>query len=147
MEKKPITRRDFIRGATCAALGTAAGLSFAFGEEEKALPLVRAVLVRHKDAVDAKGAINSTVIQQMMDDAVTALFDVEKPIDAWKLIIIPDDVVGIKSNVSGPPSTPDEVEQALTKRIIEVGVSKENLDIMGTRNSISCICVALLDKC
>ena len=129
MEKKPITRRDFIRGATCAAVGTAAGLSFAFGEEEKALPLVKAVLIRHKDAVDAEGVVNPTVIQQMMDDAVTALFDVEKPIDAWKLMIKPDDVVGIKSNVAGPPSTPDELEQALAKRILEVGVSKENIDI------------------
>jgi len=131
MEKKTITRRDFIRGASCAALGTAMGVSFAFGETEKTATTakVRAVLIRHKDAVDAKGIVNPEIIQQMMDNAMTALFDVEKPIDAWKLIVKPDDIVGVKTNVAGPPSTPEELEQALAKRILEAGVSKENLDI------------------
>jgi hypothetical protein len=142
---KVITRRDFIRGASCAALGTVVGLPLACGQDslgekdsildkkkiEKAPPSVvtRAVLVRHSDAVDKAGAVNEAVIRQMMDDAVTALFDVETAADAWKLIIRPDDVVGIKSNVAGPPSTPEELELALADRILEVGVSEKNLDI------------------
>lgn len=128
-QDRAVTRRDFIKGAACAALGTAIGLSAGYADTKTPATLTKAVLIRSKDAVDSKGAINPKVIAQMMDDAMIALFDVKKPADAWKQIVKADDVVGIKSNVAGPPSTPKELEQVLVSSVSAVGVAKENIDV------------------
>ena len=80
---KNITRRDFLRGTTCATLALAMGL---FPEEEKIVGLPRktkVVLIRDPDVLDAKGRINAEVIQQMLDKAVSALFEKKDHAEAW----------------------------------------------------------------
>ena len=126
---KNITRRDFLRGTTCATLALAMGL---FPEEEKIVGLPRktkVVLIRDPDVLDAKGRINAEVIQQMLDKAVSALFDKKDPVEAWKLLVKPEDIVGIKSNVWRPLPTPEELEQAIKKRVMDAGVPEKNIEI------------------
>ncbi|MGB7060728.1 MAG: DUF362 domain-containing protein [Candidatus Zixiibacteriota bacterium] len=127
--KKTITRRDFLRGTTCATLALAMGL---FPEEEKIVGLPRktkVILIRDPDVLDAKGQINAEVIQQMLDKAVSALFDKKDPVEAWKLLVKPEDTVGIKSNVWSPLPTPEELEQAIKRRVMEAGVQEKNIEI------------------
>ncbi|UCB52722.1 MAG: DUF362 domain-containing protein [Candidatus Zixiibacteriota bacterium] len=127
--KRTITRRDFLRGTTFTTLALAMGL---FPEEEKIVgpaPKTKIVLIRDPDVMDAKGRINAKVIRRMLDDAVSALFDKEDPVEAWKLLVKPKDVVGIKSNVWTPLPTPEELEQAIKKRVMDAGVPEENVDI------------------
>ena len=127
--EKTITRRDFLRGASCAALALAMGM---FPEEEITVELpakTRVVLIRDPEVIDAKGRVNAKVIQRMLDEAVTTLFDKKDPIEAWKLLVKPEDVVGIKSNVWGPLPTPEELEQAIKKRVMNAGVPEKNIDI------------------
>lgn len=124
-----ITRRDFIRTTTYATLAVAMGL---FPEEKKKIELpkrTKVVLVRDPEAIDAKGRINAKVIQKMLDRAVTTLFDKKEPVEAWKLLVKPEDVVGIKSNIWYPLPTPKEAEQAIKKRIMDAGVPEKNIDI------------------
>jgi len=132
-----ITRRDFLRGTTFTTLALAMGM---FPEEEKIVAPVKktkVVLIRDQDVMDAKGRINGKVIQRMLDDAVAALFDKKDPVEAWKLLIRPEDVVGIKTNVWTPLPTPEELEQAIKKRVMDAGVPKKNVDITdrGVRES------------
>lgn len=127
--QKTITRRDFIRKATYATLAVAMGLS---PQEEKKLELAKktkVVLVRDPEAVDKKGRINPKVIQQMLDRSVTSLFDKKDPVESWKLLVKPEDVVGVKSNVWSPLPTPKEVEQVIKKRVMEVGVPEKKIGI------------------
>lgn len=126
---KTITRRDFIRDTTYAALGVAVGLPLVGQGKDDLAYKTRVVLVRDKDVINPKGRIDADVIQHMLDQAVAALFDKERPIESWKLLVKPSDVVGIKSNVWGPLPTPKEVEQAIKKRIVEAGVTEKNIDI------------------
>lgn len=124
-----ITRRDFLRGTTFATLALAIGL---LPEEEKIVApakKTKVVLIRDAEVMDAKGRINGKVIQRMLDDAVTALLDQKDPVEAWKLLVGPKDVVGIKSNVWTPLPTPEELEQAIKKRVMDAGVSEKNVDI------------------
>jgi hypothetical protein len=65
----------------------------------------------------------------MLDKAVNALFEVEKPIDAWRKIVNPDDIVGIKSNVWGPLPTPPSLEQAIKEGLMAAGVKEKNISI------------------
>ena len=124
-----ITRRDFIRGTTCATLALAMGIGLEAQEKGEPAKLTRVMLVRDAKVFHEKGYIDGDVIQKMLDDAVTALFDKKDPIEAWKTVINPKDVVGIKSNEWGPLPTPDALEQAIKGRIMDAGVAEKNISI------------------
>jgi len=124
-----ITRRDFVKGAGCAALGMAIGLPVLAQEVVPESTKSRVVLVRDKDAVASNGQINGEVIQHMLDQAVTALLDKKDPAECWKLLIKPNDIVGIKSNEWLYLPTTTQVEQAIKKRVLGAGVSEKNISI------------------
>ncbi len=126
---KAITRRDFLRGATYATLAAAIGLQIEEGKSAGPVKKTKVVLVRDSGAIDAEGRVDARVIERMLDQAMASLFDKKESSDAWKTIVDPKDVVGIKSNVWGPLPTPEEVEQVIKSRVMEVGVPERNIGI------------------
>ena len=127
--EKLITRRDFIRGTACATFAITMGIGVEGQEEEKPVKLTKVVLVRDENVFDKEGQMNADVIQKMLDDAVKALFDKKEIVEIWKTLVDPKDVVGIKSNVWGPLPTPDALEEALKKRVMDAGVPEKNISI------------------
>jgi len=125
--KTIITRRDFMRNSAFAVLGTAVGLSTfpLLSQEQKS----KVILIRHPEVLDENLKINETILQKMLDDAVTELFKQGNGIDAFKTFIKPSDVVGIKSNGWNYLPTPPELEQAIKKRVMDAGVKEENIGI------------------
>jgi hypothetical protein len=122
-----ITRRDFLRGTVYSALATSAGLPIE--KEVKAEGKVKVVLVRNEKAIDPQGRINREIVQQMLDQGVSKLLEEENPLGAWKSLIKPSDIVGIKSNSWSPLPTPGELEGAIEQRILDAGVPKRNISI------------------
>lgn len=120
---KVITRRDFIRGSTFAVLGAALRLP---GQEVKRS---KVILIRHKDALDENSVINGEVVQQMLDEAVMALLGKTDPVEAFRSVIKPGEVVGIKSNVWSYLPTPPELEKAIKRRLIDAGVKEDDISI------------------
>jgi hypothetical protein len=127
--KKAITRREFIKNTSIAAVG---GTLF-LGAPGKMFPgegkNSTVVLIRNKEVLDAKGKPRYEVVLEMLDQGITALTGKKDPVDAWKTIIKPSDIVGIKSNVWGYIPTTTQVEQALKKRVMDVGVSEAGIGI------------------
>lgn len=123
--KKNVTRRDFMRQSAFVVLGTAVGLSSLQPKEQKS----RVVLIRHAEALDEELAFNEKIIKQMLDEAVMTLFRQDDPLKAFKSIIKPEDIVGIKSNVWNYLPTPAELEKAIKQRVLDVGVKEENIAI------------------
>jgi len=136
MKEKNFTRRDFLKTGAIAAAASAfyvnSTMKF-FGMNESK---TRVVLLRNEDAVDVEGKVNTEIIQQMLDEAVKVLFNTKDTASAWKKIINPHDVVGIKTNVWNYLRTPSELENAIKNRVTEVGVSEDNISIndRGIRN-------------
>lgn len=138
MKRKIFTRRDFLR---VAAVSPMAGAFAAYRKQldrqdvgkqpasQDVAEKVRVVLIRDENALAGFKQPNEAVVQQMLDEAVTSLFDVNDTVQAWKKIVGPDDIVGIKSNVWRYLPTTSEVEGILKKRILETGVSEENFGI------------------
>ncbi len=129
MTPKPISRRKLLRDATLASIGGALYFNLpakSFTKNED--PKTRVVLIRHKDVIDDAGKINPGIMQQMIDDAVEALTGMSVE-DAWKTLVRPEDLVGIKSNVWKYLPTPPELERAVKKRVLEAGVKEENISI------------------
>jgi len=120
--KNIITRRDFIRGTTYAVLGAAVALP---AQTKKS----RVVLVRNRDAVDENYKLDAEIIQDMLDEAIMALLDRDDPVKAFESLIKPEEIVGIKSNVWSYLPTPPEVEQAIRRRLMDVGVDEKNIGI------------------
>jgi hypothetical protein len=109
--EKTITRRNFLQGAVLTTLGISIGL--------KANPIppkkTKVVLIRHKDVFkDSK--VDAEIIQKMLDEA-------------FKKLVTPSDIVGIKTNAQRMVPTPRELENAVQKRLIDAGVKKENIGI------------------
>lgn len=122
----PMTRRDFMRGAAAAVVGASA----VFGQDKvPPVPKTRVVLIRHPEALDASSAFNETVIQEMLDEAVVKLLDLNDPVAAFKELVKPEDVVGIKTNVWSFLPTPAPVEKAIKRRVLDAGVEEKNIGL------------------
>jgi len=129
-DKKAITRRQFIKDTSAAAIGSTLFLGAPanmFGSSSSTKTTV--VLVRNKDVLDANGSPRYPVLLEMLDTAVTTLTGKKDPVEAWKTLVTPSDIVGIKTNVWNPISTTSQVEQALKKRVMDAGVSETNIGI------------------
>lgn len=126
--KYVMTRRDFIRGTAFAVLGTAAAVG---SSQDSPLPAKtsRVILIRHSQALDENSQFNGQVIQGMIDEAVMKLLGQNDPVEAFRLVVKPEDIVGIKSNVWSYLPTPPQVEQAIKRRLLDAGVKEENIAI------------------
>lgn len=127
--KKVISRRKFIKQTSMAAIGS----SMIFGRSEygfaKSGKKSRVILIRNKDVLDKNGHPRFQIVLEMMDAAINKLTDKTDALEAWKTIIKPDDIVGIKSNVWTYIPTTHQVEQALKKRVMDAGVPDSNIGI------------------
>lgn len=129
MSPKNLTRREFIKTGTLAAAAGTFILNnpnslFAATEEKS-----RVVLIRNNNVLGDDGKINTEILQQMLDESMKVIFNTEDVAKAWKKIIKPDDIVGIKTNVWNYLRTPPELENAIKKRVMECGVTEENIGI------------------
>ena len=127
MEERVITRRDFLRGAAGTALDAAMGGGTA--EKAEAQPRAKVVLIRQAEVLGRHDKVQAEVVQSMLDEAVRTLLGESDILTAWKKLIQRSDVVGIKSNVWWNLPTPGELEGAIKRRVLEVGVPEKNISI------------------
>jgi hypothetical protein len=134
---KVISRRDFVKaGSGLAAVGLlGAGRPGAEAQEPTARS--RVVLIRRTNALDAAGAPDGAVLHEMLNDAVAALLGVDQPAAAWKQLIRPGDVVGIKSNAWHYLPTPAVLEEAIRAEVVAAGVTPADVavDDRGVRDN------------
>jgi len=135
---KMITRREFIRRTSLAAVGGAVFLTKpewaawnteAPAEAAQEAKKSKVVLIRNKDVLDERGRPVAAVVQEMLDTAVKELTGKPDAVASWKTLIKPNDIVGIKSNVWNYIPTTAEVENALKERVLDAGVKESNIAI------------------
>ena len=128
-EKNVITRRDFLRAGTCAALGGLIGWPLLGRASAKQGGESRVVLIRDKRVIDQAGSVQPDILEKMFDEAVAVLLDASNPSSAWNGLVSPEDVVGIKSNVWHYLPTPDALEEIIRERLLGTGVTQENISV------------------
>jgi hypothetical protein len=142
MKKHVVTRRDFLKTTSSAALAGAFFLTSperALGRRpddqtgddagEKSGGKARVVLIRDAGVMDASGNVDANVLQGMLDTAVAALFQEDHPTKAWRRIVKKEDIVGIKSNEWRYLPTPEALEAAIKGRVMEAGVPEANISV------------------
>jgi uncharacterized protein (DUF362 family) len=72
----------------------------------------------------------------MLDSAVQTLFDRDDPVEAWKKVVRPGEVVGLKVNcISGRGnSTTVQLVEAVSERLAQAGIAKKDVVIWGRMN-------------
>jgi hypothetical protein len=135
--KRTITRRDFIRTGSFVAMGSLMGLPLTGNAAVKNTEKSRVVLIRDKNVISNGGYLQRVNLEESLDRAVTVLLDAVDPASAWRHLVNPTDIVGIKSNVWAPLPTPSALEKAIQKRLIKAGVKENNIatDDRGVRRN------------
>jgi hypothetical protein len=127
-KKRVITRRDFLRTGSYVVMGSLMGMSLpktvSAGETQKS----KVVLIRDDKVVNGN-SLRPDILGEMFDQAVSVLFDTAVPQSAWRQLVKPADIVGIKSNIWRPLPTPAALEERITARLIEAGVAEHNISV------------------
>jgi hypothetical protein len=89
----------------------------------------RVVLIRNSEVTNGYGSLHAEVLVDMLDQAVAMLHDTSNSAKAWRKMVKPDDIVGIKSNVWHYLPTPAALEDAIASRLMESGISTSNISI------------------
>ena len=130
MSTQKITRRTLLKRSALAAIGSSLFFSLprrVFGKsiaENKS----RVVLIRD-EAVLQNGVHNKAILEQMLDKALVKLTGEADADAAWKKILKPDDVLGIKSNVWRNLRTPEELEEVIQEKAVKVGIKKADIAV------------------
>jgi hypothetical protein len=144
--KKEIDRRSFLKTTAITGAVVALGCKKDAGPASapadvkpevaavlppKAAPTARTrvVLVRDANVLDPDGKVVPSIIGKMLDDGVTALVGEPDPKAAWAKLLSPTDVLGIKTNRWKYIPTPPELEEAIQKRALAVGIKPEAIAI------------------
>ena len=127
MGEKIITRRDFLR--VTAGTAMAATLGSGILGEARAEPTAKVVLIRNAEILGRQDKVQEEILQSMLDQAVKSLLGANEPLEAWKKLFKSSDVVGIKSNVWAKMPTPKELETAIKRRLLDVGMAEKNIGI------------------
>jgi hypothetical protein len=133
MTRSTLDRRGFLSVGGGAAAATLLGTGRASASDARA----RVVLVRRREVLGADGRVNGPVLHGMLNEAVAALLGEKDAGAAWRRLVKPADVVGVKTNVWDRLRTPPELEQAIREEIVRAGVRPENVavDDRGVRSN------------
>ena len=118
-------RRAFLRRSSVPLLGL--GLAALPGVAQAADARNRLVMVKHAEATDERGAGRPDIVKAMVDRAMRELTGKDSLADAWREVVSPDDVVGLKINVragrnlSTQPCVVDAIVAGLTAAGVKPG--------------------------
>ncbi|HCA78624.1 MAG TPA: hypothetical protein DEP53_02705 [Bacteroidetes bacterium] len=127
MSESTMTRRDFLRTTAAAAVVGTAAIPLLTGQKKG--KQAKVILIRHQNVVDTDWRVDASIISQMLDEAMVNLFGVKNAEEAWKKVVKPADIVGIKTNVWRYLRTPVELEAHMKRRIMERGVKESDISI------------------
>jgi uncharacterized protein (DUF362 family) len=125
-----VTRRDLLKTLAvggllvgCGALGSCRGRRADSASSAPngwagglSAPLRRdgvVVIVRSPKAITSRRKVDSAAIERMLAAGLTRLTEARDPAQAWRRLFAPGDVIGLKVNCLGAPTTHTHVEVAL----------------------------------
>ncbi|MBA7556264.1 hypothetical protein ES705_48964 [subsurface metagenome] len=123
------SRRDWLKLSFLTSLAGYFFLQFPGKLFAKGTDKSEVILIRDKEVLKNDGNPDKRILSDMLDKAITTLTGINNPSDAWKSIIKPEDIVGIKSNEWGHLPTPEALEEILKERVSDAGVREQNISV------------------
>ncbi len=131
------TRRTFLK--TCAA-GVASLSAAKLTLADKVLPATasksKVVIARDPAIYGPSGTLDSARVHKLLDNAMQSFYDTLDPVAAWKKVVRPGEVVGLKVNtIAGPGlSTNLVLVEAICERLKQVGIKPNDIVIWDRTN-------------
>jgi uncharacterized protein (DUF362 family) len=138
-------RRDFLKTSLLAGGALVAGESLDSSRSGRgvgataayaAADRARLVLARDQRLRPSGKSFDSDRVAELLDRAMQTYYDSDDPVEPWKTLVRPDEVVGLKVNcLSGRGnSTSPELVDAVCERLRQAGVPAENIVIWDRLN-------------
>ena len=126
------SRREFLRTALTGAaiLRTGGGTRLLSAAEPSAAPAKSRVVVARDAQLRGTGStVDSRRMLSLLDGAMQALFDRDHPIEAWRKLVRPGELVGLKVNTLGGRGISSNLElvEAICERLQEAGINAVNI--------------------
>lgn len=129
MSAAELNRRDFLVLGGTAAAGCAVQAAPTSNQGQPEASRSRVVLVRSDRFLSDDGTQDAAELHRMLDEGVAKLFELENAREAWRRVVTPEDVVGIKSNVWKYLPTPPALEERIRQSVLDAGVKAENISV------------------
>lgn len=129
MTERKITRREMLVNTTAFTVGSALFLNGATAWGSSDSPKSRVVLIRDERLPDYGVKPDPALVREMLNQGLCKLVGEKDPVAAWKKIVQPSDIVGIKTNAWQTLPTPPELEAAIKGELIKTGVAAENISV------------------
>ena len=129
--QRPLTRRDFVRGALGTVVG-ASVLSEGVLAEEKPKRSARVIVARDRNAHKKDDKVNVIVLKKSLDDTLLRLTDSKTIKGAWLSLVQKDDIVGLVPTFGAqkhrnPNHTHQELVDAVKASLIEAGIPEDRI--------------------
>lgn len=99
------SRREFLKKSSTSLIGAAllGNISNTFADTFSTISksTSKVVLVRHSKVVDQEGIVNSEILNEMLETALTKFNNGKKSSELWNKLFLPKDIIGIKVNLLG----------------------------------------------
>ncbi len=103
--------------------------------------LSRVVIARDAKIRNASSSLDSAQLAKLLDRALQAAYDCDTPLQAWKKVVRPGEVVGLKVNCLGGRgnATHPELAEAIAERLKQAGIrdiviwERSNFDLERSR--------------
>jgi hypothetical protein len=122
-----VTRRDFLKGTAGLVMAMGVGSSIPF--EARAEDKARVVVIRNQKVLGTDEKLDSNILKSMLDEAILTLLDEKDIFKAWQRLFNKTDIVGIKSNSWRYLPTPEEMEQVIRRRLLDIGIPEGALAV------------------
>ena len=129
MTEKKITRREMLVNTTAFTVGSTLFLGGPQVWGNSSSSKSRVVLIRDQRLPDYGTKPDPALVREMLNKGLCALLDEKDPSVAWRKLIQPSDVVGIKTNNWQTLPTPPELETAIREELISAGVGADNISV------------------
>jgi uncharacterized protein (DUF362 family) len=124
------SRREFLKKALAGAAFVRAGGAVAALAAEQGAKLAKSKVVVARDGLlRGQGSTPGTSVDSgrmlsLLDRAMQALFDRDRPIEAWRMVVRPGELVGLKVNTLGGRGISSNVQlvAAICERLQEAGI-------------------------
>ena len=141
------TRRSFLRqsiGTAACALILSSGRAASSPSTATEAGRSRVVISCEPKVRGAGSSFDTAQVGKLLDRALQASFNVDSPLEAWKQVVRPGEVVGLKVNCLGGRgnATHPELVEAITERLREAGITeiiiweRQNSDLERARYKI-----------
>lgn len=127
-----LTRREILTGGLGLAAGHACGQPRQPGGQEAAGAASTGpsrVVIARDPGLRPSGSVDSTKLAALLDRAMQAFFDVDKPVEAWRRIVRPGETVGLKVNcLAGKgASTHPALVEIICERLQQAGIRARDI--------------------